>query len=768
MTNTSQLATNTGGQTQVFSREIGGTVFELGIGRLAPSTLASVTIRYGDTVMLTTLCDGDARPGTDFFPLTVDFEERMYAIGKIPGSFFKREGRPGTDATLAARMTDRPIRPMFPKNFRREVHLVNTLLASDREHPADVLATTAASTAINMSPLPFEGPVFSVQIARVEGELIAFPTYEQLDQSDLNLVVAANDDSVVMIEAGAKQIPEEDLIEAIEYAEEICHELNSLQQEVIDAAGVEKNEWNPPATDSELESKIETILLSDPDAILDAVKGDGFRGMDELSKSVISTLSEESDEDLDEGAVRSLSEATIKKFVRGRILSEGKRADDRSSDEIRELSALVGVLPRVHGSGLFQRGETQVLTVATLGSLRERARVDTIAPGDWKMFMHHYNFPPYSVGEARPLRTPGRREIGHGMLAEKAIEAVLPEFDEFPYVIRLVSDVLSSNGSTSQGATCGSTLALMDAGVPIKAPVAGVAMGLVTNEEVTNYEILTDIAGIEDALGDMDFKVAGTETGVTAVQLDIKLKRLPADFLNQVFEKARVGRLTILDAMTSALPESRSDVGTHAPKIAVTKIDPEKIGALIGPGGKNINAIIAETSASIDVEEDGTVYVGGETSESLESALKKVDALTRELAVGDEFEGSVVRLMNFGAFVELLPGKDGLLHISELAESRDQEIADLVSVGDSLKVRIQEVDDRGRINLALIGSGGKVGLEDNDTAPTPNRGPRSSSDRSDRRSSSDRSDRPRRRPRRDGEGQRNDRREGDGSGRRKW
>ena len=406
MTNTSQSATNTGGQTQVFSREIGGTVFELGIGRLAPSTLASVTIRYGDTVMLTTLCDGDARPGTDFFPLTVDFEERMYAIGKIPGSFFKREGRPGTDATLAARMTDRPIRPMFPKNFRREVHLVNTLLASDREHPADVLATTAASTAINMSPLPFEGPVSSVQIARVEGELIAFPTYEQLDQSDLNLVVAANDDSVVMIEAGAKQIPEEDLIEAIEYAEEICHELNSLQQEVIDAAGVEKNEWNPPATDSELESKIETILLSDPDAILDAVKGDGFRGMDELSKSVISTLSEESDEDLDEGAVRSLSEATIKKFVRGRILSEGKRADDRSSDEIRELSALVGVLPRVHGSGLFQRGETQVLTVATLGSLRERARVDTIAPGDWKMFMHHYNFPPYSVGEARPLRTP--------------------------------------------------------------------------------------------------------------------------------------------------------------------------------------------------------------------------------------------------------------------------------------------------------------------------------------------------------------------------
>ena len=768
MTNTSQLATNTGGQTQVFSREIGGTVFELGIGRLAPSTLASVTIRYGDTVMLTTLCDGDARPGTDFFPLTVDFEERMYAIGKIPGSFFKREGRPGTDATLAARMTDRPIRPMFPKNFRREVHLVNTLLASDREHPADVLATTAASTAINMSPLPFEGPVSSVQIARVEGELIAFPTYEQLDQSDLNLVVAANDDSVVMIEAGAKQIPEEDLIEAIEYAEEICHELNSLQQEVIDAAGVEKNEWNPPATDSELESKIETILLSDPDAILDAVKGDGFRGMDELSKSVISTLSEESDEDLDEGAVRSLSEATIKKFVRGRILSEGKRADDRSSDEIRELSALVGVLPRVHGSGLFQRGETQVLTVATLGSLRERARVDTIAPGDWKMFMHHYNFPPYSVGEARPLRTPGRREIGHGMLAEKAIEAVLPEFDEFPYVIRLVSDVLSSNGSTSQGATCGSTLALMDAGVSIKAPVAGVAMGLVTNEEVTNYEILTDIAGIEDALGDMDFKVAGTETGVTAVQLDIKLKRLPADFLNQVFEKARVGRLTILDAMTSALPESRSDVGTHAPKIAVTKIDPEKIGALIGPGGKNINAIIAETSASIDVEEDGTVYVGGETSESLESALKKVDALTRELAVGDEFEGSVVRLMNFGAFVELLPGKDGLLHISELAESRDQEIADLVSVGDSLKVRIQEVDDRGRINLALIGSGGKVGLEDGDTAPTPNRGPRSSSDRSDRRSSSDRSDRrsssdrsdrPRRRPRRDGEGR---------SGRRKW
>ena len=740
MTNLTVTGNTTGGQTQIFSREIGGTTFEIGIGRLAQSALASVTIRYGDTVMLTTLCDGESRPGTDFFPLTVDFEERMYSIGKIPGSFFKREGRPGTDATLAARMTDRPIRPLFPKNYRREVHLVNTLLASDRAHPADVLATTAASTAINMSPLPFEGPVSSVQVGRIDGELIPFPTYEQIDASDLNLVVAANDDSVIMIEAGAKQIPEEDLIAAIEYAEKICKELNSLQREVIAAAGVDKDDWIPAEADASLSSRIQDILLSKPEAILDAVKGDGFRGMDEMSKKVHAQLIEEGadEENLDAKAIRAETESTIKTYVRGRILDEGKRADDRSSDQIRELSAMVDVLPRVHGSGLFQRGDTQVLTVATLGSLRDRARVDTIAPREWNMFMHHYNFPPYSVGEARPLRTAGRREIGHGMLAEKALEAVLPEFDEFPYVIRLVSDVLASNGSTSQAATCGSTLALMDAGVPIKAPVAGVAMGLVSNSDASKYEILTDIAGIEDALGDMDFKVAGTSAGVTAVQLDIKLKKLPSNFLNEVFEKARIGRMTILDAMNEALAEPREEVGLHAPKIAVAKINPEKIGALIGPGGKNINAIIAETSASIDVEEDGTVYVGGESSESLEAALRKVDALTRELEVGEEFEGSVVRLMNFGAFIELLPGKDGLLHISELAESRDQQMEQLANIGDVLKVRINEIDDRGRINLGLVGTEGRVGLTGNesDEAGSPDKGSRNDrGPRNDRQSS---------------------------------
>ena len=707
--------TNTAAQTRTFSREIEGKTFELGFGRLAPNALAACTVRYGDTVLLVTLADGDPRPGIDFFPLTVDFEERMYSIGKIPGSFFRREGRPGTDATLAARMTDRPIRPLFPKGFKREVQIVGTLLASDRENPADALMTTGASAIINISPLPFEGPVSSVRIARVDGRFKAFPTYTELEESDLELTVAANDDSVVMIEAGAKQIPEDELIEAIEYAESICRELNALQREVMAELAQPKMDWEKPADQSAVRARVEEILAGQEEMIFASVQGEGFRGLDNVAKYVIGKMEEAGDTDIDTKAVAAQSEAHIKATVRGKILNEGVRADGRNPDQIRELSAEVGVLPRVHGSGLFQRGQTQVLTVATLGTLRDRARIDAIAPGEWKMFMHHYNFPPFSVGEARPMRSPGRREIGHGMLAEKALEAVLPPFEKFPYVIRLVSDVLSSNGSTSQASVCGSTLALMDAGVPIDAPVAGIAMGLVTSDEMaTKWELLTDIAGIEDALGDMDFKVAGTETGVTAVQLDIKLKKLPPNFLKEVFAKARTARLTILDVMLKAIHDPRDAVGTYAPKITIVHIDPSKIGAVIGPGGKVINAIIAQTGASIDIEEDGTVFIGGQDAHGVEAAVRQVQGLTKEIQVGEVYEGPVSRIMSFGAFVEILPNKDGMVHISELSDERVERVEDVVNVGDVVKVKVIEIDNLGRINLSMreAASEGPVGIRE--------------------------------------------------------
>ncbi len=707
--------------TQVFTTEIEGQTFEIASGRLAMNAAAAATIRYGDTMLLVTVCHGDPRPGIDFFPLTVDFEERMYAIGKIPGSFFRREGRPGTDATLAARMTDRPIRPLFPKGYKREVQIVCTLLSSDREQPADVLGTIGASTVVNMSELPFEGPVSSVRVARVDGQFKAFPTYAEIEESDIDLIVAGTEDSVVMLEAGAKQVPEAEVIEAIEYAQDVIAQVNALQREVVAALGQDKTEFIPPApTDPELVSAVSGALEGRGDEMLEAIAGEGFRGVDELGAKVYgeltADLADASDFAFQQREVRNEVDAQLKTYVRTRVLEENLRADDRAPDDLREIRSEVGVIPRVHGAGLFQRGETQVLSVATLGALRDRARLDRIAPGEWQYYMHHYNFPPFSVGEARFMRGPGRREIGHGMLAQRAIEPVLPDFKEFPYTIRIVSDVLSSNGSTSQGAVCGSTLALMDAGVPIAAPVAGIAMGLMSTPDASQYKILTDIAGIEDAFGDMDFKVAGTEDGVTAVQLDIKLKSLPDDFLDQVFEKARNARLKILDVMTSAIPEPREEVGTYAPKISIVKIDPEKIGAVIGPGGKVINAIIERTGASIDIEEDGSVFVGGIESQSVTRAIAEIEGLTKEIEVGTVYTGKVVRLMAFGAFVEILPGKDGLVHISELAEGHVDRVEDVVDVGDEVTVQVIEIDNLGRINLTLRGvdegGDGSVGLSD--------------------------------------------------------
>ena len=714
MTNAQRLET----EERTFSTEIEGKPFTVGVGLLALNAAAACTVRYGDTMILATVAEDDAREGIDFFPLTIDFEERMYAIGKIPGSFFRREGRPGNEAILAARMTDRPIRPLFPKGFRREIQVVLTTLSADRENPADVFGTTAASTVLGISSIPFEGPVSSVRVARVEGEFKALPTYEEIEASDLDLIVAGTEDSIVMIEAGASEVPEAEVIEAIEYAQSVIAKLNALQREIHEALGEEKAEFEPPAPDTELEERVAEALVGRDAEMLAAVQGEGWRGVDALGKEVYAAIG---DDELNARTVRNAVENEIKKLVRRRILEDGLRPDDREIEQVRGLHSSVGLLPRAHGSGLFRRGGTQILSVATLGPLGDRQRLDTLAPTQFKRYMHHYNFPPYSVGEARFLRGPGRREIGHGLLAERALEPVLPDSEEFPYALRVVSDALMSNGSTSMGSVCGSTLALMDAGVPITAPVAGIAMGLITGDGDDEYRVLTDIAGIEDGLGDMDFKVAGTEQGVTALQLDIKLQSLPDGLLETVFERAREARMTILEVMLDAIAEPRDEMSPYAPRVERIEIDREKIGTVIGPGGRVINAIQEETGSNITVEDDGTVLVAGTDAEGVRKAIDTIRGLTKEIEVGEVYEGPVSRIMAFGAFVEILPGKDGLVHISDLADYHVNRVEDEVSEGDVLRVQVIEIDNLGRINLARLQDGEdgseRVGLADGADEP---------------------------------------------------
>ena len=720
---------------QTFSTEIEGKTLEIGVGLLAQNATAACTIRYGDTVLLATLTDGEPRAGIDFFPLTVDFEERMYAIGKIPGSFFRREGRPGNEATLAARMTDRPIRPLFPKGYRREIQLVLLTLSSDRENPSDIFGVLGASTTLGMSHVPFEGPVSSVRIGRVDGEYKAFPTYEEIEASDLDLIVAGTEDSIVMIEAGADQVPEAEVIEAVRYAEGIIAQLNALQREVIDAVGDEKTPYEPQAKDVELQARVAADLEDIDDAdLLGAVQDEGFRGVDQLGLDVWQRLGGEDDDSLTRSTVRAAVEDEVKALVRRRIIEDNMRPDDRAEDEIRGLFSRVGVIPRAHGAGLFRRGGTQILSIATLGPLADRQRLDTLSPTQFKRYMHHYNFPPFSVGEARPLRGPGRREIGHGLLAERALLPVLPSADDFPYALRVVSEALMSNGSTSMGSVCGSTLALMDAGVPITAPVAGVAMGLITGDG-DEYRVLTDIAGVEDGLGDMDFKVAGTEQGVTAVQLDIKLQSLPDGLLETVFERARVARLQILEVMLDAISEPREELSQYAPRVEALQIDREKIGAVIGPGGRVINAMQEETGANINVEDDGTVLVSGTDAEGVRKAMDMIRGLTKEIEVGEIYEGSVVRILDFGAFVEILPGKDGLVHISDLADYHVNRVEDEVSEGETLRVQVIEIDNLGRINLTRLRDGEdgseRVGLSD-EAAEAAGREPAMAGDRGPR------------------------------------
>ncbi len=683
--------------------EIGGRSLSLETGLLARQANGAVVLRYGDTVVLVTATVSEKpREGVDFFPLTCDFEEKMYAAGKIPGGFFKREGRPGERATLSARLMDRPLRPLFPDGFRNDVQVIATVLSTDQENDPSVLAVNGASAALAISNIPFAGPIGAVRIGLVKGELVVNPTLRQIEEeSDLDLVVAGSADAIVMVEAGADEVPEAQLLDALDLAQQEIRRLIATQRDLVARAGRPKMTVPQAQLDATLDVAVRAAALplirealAHPEKLM---REDALRM---VSEQVAPALLEQFPEH--EAEISKIIQAATKDEVRRMILEDGRRSDGRGLKDIRPLLARVGLLPRAHGSGLFQRGQTQVLTVLTLGTGQDEQTIDDIGIVQAKRFMHHYSFPPFSVGEVRPMRGPGRREIGHGLLAERALARMIPPETTFPYTIRLVSEVLESNGSTSMAAVCGSTLALMDAGVPIKAPVGGISMGLVTGSG-GRVAILTDIQGIEDAMGDMDFKVAGTRIGVTALQLDVKLRGLSRELLQQALAQAREARLVILDAMAAAIPEPRSTLSRYAPRIITIEINPEKIREVIGPGGKVINKITAETGVKIDIEQDGRVLVASADEDAAKRAVQMIEAIVREVKVGELYLGRVTRLMNFGAFVEVLPGKEGLVHISELSDQRVNKVEDVVKVGDELLVRVKEIDSQGRVNLTRRG-----------------------------------------------------------------
>ena len=679
-----------------FERNVGKETLILEVGELAGLASGAVTVRYGDTVLLATACVSDKpREGMDFFPLTVDFEERLYAIGKIPGSFFRREGRPGTDAILSCRLTDRPIRPLFPKGFRNDVQVIITVLSTDRQNIPDVLGTVGASAALSISGAPFAGPVSSVRVGYVGEEFVLNPTYDDLQESELDLIVAGTRDAVMMVEAGAVQVTEDTVLRAIEFGQHANQEILDMQDELIAKVGVPQIEFEKAVLPTQLKDAVKAATEGHLEDILAEVKSERQGGLEARRQELLERFADEFG-DKDVGA--ALDEV-VKEAVRESILERGVRPDGRAPTEIRQLSAKVGMLPRTHGSGLFQRGETQVLSIATLGSMGDQQRVDSLSPEERRRFMHHYNFPPFSVGEARPLRGTSRRETGHGALAERAIEPVLPSDEDFPYTLRVVSEVLSSNGSTSMASVCGTTLALMDAGVPIVAPVGGIAMGLIMGED-GKHTVLTDIAGVEDALGDMDFKVAGTADGITALQMDIKVKGITIDVMKEALAQAKEARLKILDVIQATLPEPRAELSQWAPRMQRIQIPVEKIGSLIGPGGRIIRSIIEETGCTIDVEDDGSVTIGSTSGEGAAKAIEIIEGLTKDVEVGAEYTGKVVRLMDFGAFVEIPGGKDGLIRISELANMHVGRVEDILDVGDEVKVKVLEIDSMGRINLS--------------------------------------------------------------------
>jgi polyribonucleotide nucleotidyltransferase len=681
---------------KTFTRELGGKTLTIEHGRVAGLAGGAVWIRYGDTVVLCTATMARTpRPGMDFFPLTIDFEEKMYAAGKIPGAFFRREARPSTEATLSARLTDRPLRPLFPKGMRNEVQVVITVMAVDKENDPDVLGTVGASAALSISDIPFAGPVSSVRVGYIDGKYVVNPTFQQLEESIIDIVVAGTKNAIMMVEAGASEAPEEIILGAMEFAQQQNQILIELQEEIVAALKPVKWEFTPVAVPDELKKLVFADLAGNVEEFLALAKDERQGSLDEHKERLVAKYGDE----YTPKAVGEALDAFIKKTVRESILNDDRRPDGRKSAEVRPIWCQVGVLPRVHGTGLFTRGQTQVLSVTTLGGVGDAQRLDTLSPISSKRFMHHYNFPPYSVGETGRMGGAGRREIGHGALAERAVSAVLPDVEEFPYTIRVVSEVLSSNGSTSMGSACGTILSLMDAGVPIKAPVAGVAMGLIMGED-GKYKVLTDIAGLEDAMGDMDFKVAGTEKGITALQMDIKIQGIPMEVLRDAVTQARAGRMHIMGKMLEAISEPRKEMSPYAPRMYRLQIDPQKIGTVIGPGGRVIRSIIEETGCTVDIEDDGSVFIGATDEESAKRAIAIIEGMTKDVEVGQIYTGRVARIMNFGAFVEIAPGKDGLVHISELADFRVPSVEDVVSIGDEVQVMVTEVDSMGRINLS--------------------------------------------------------------------
>ena len=685
-----------------YSAVVGTRTFTFETGTLAAQAGGAVTFGVEDSIVFAAATMGGVREGIDFFPLSVDYEERMYAGGKIPGSFFRREGRASTDAILVARLTDRPLRPLFAHGMRNEVQVIMYSFSADGINPLDILAINAASAAIMISDIPWAGPVAAVRVGRVNGEFVLNPTFEEMNASDLDLRIAGTKDAILMVECGANEIPEDVMVAALELGHQSMQPIIELQLKMQAEIGKPKREATITTANEELQKKVFESVNAKMNELLDKPlsKGEFYGGMDELQAAVVAEMCIEGDATAPAAKdVKSAFSEAEHKIVRERILGMGKRPDGRTPTEIRPIWCEVGLSPRAHGTGLFTRGETQVLSFATLGTLGEAQELDNLSPEKNKRYMHHYSFPPFSTGEVKMLRGQSRREVGHGALAERALEPVIPAEESFPYAIRVVSEALSSNGSTSMGSVCGSTLALMDAGVPIKAPVSGVAMGLIT-DETGRYQILTDIQGTEDHLGDMDFKVAGTAAGITALQMDIKISGLSTQMMKEALAQAHTARMSIMDKMLEALPEARAELKPHAPRIITVKIPIDKIGALIGPGGKNIRALQEETHTKIDIQEDGTVYIASTDSVGAKIAQERVAGLTESVVIGNIYTGKVVRTEAFGAFVNLLPGIDGLVHISQLASERVNAVEDVCVLGDELTVMVTDVDPQGKIRLS--------------------------------------------------------------------
>jgi len=706
---------------QRIERQFAGRTLSVEFGRMARLAQGSCLVQYGDTVVLVAATVQDHPSHLPFFPLTIEFQEKSYAAGKIPGGFFKREGRPSENAILSARLTDRPIRPLFPAGFQNETQVAVFVLSTDQENAADVLAMLGASVALNMSKIPFNTLVASVRVGRIKGTWLLNPTFQQLEYSDVDIVVAGTEDAILMVEGGAIEVPEAELLEGLKTAHEGVKELIELQKELLEGHTVPDMEWSPIEPDQELAAKITEMAESRiQEALMLPDKTERSQAMAAVAEDVIDRLVEEDESYREESkTVKEVLRTIEKRSMRRRILDHGERADGRGLEEVRPITSEVGVLPRTHGSALFTRGQTQALVATTLGTSRDEQRIDTIESAEevTKSFMLHYNFPPFSVGEARPYRGTSRREQGHGALAERAIRPLLPTYDDFPYTIRIVSDILESNGSSSMASVCGASLSLMDTGVPMKSACAGVAMGLI--KEGDDIAILTDILGLEDALGDMDFKIAGTRDGVTAIQMDIKIEGLTHEILEEALNQAHKARMHILDHMDQVLAEPRSDLSQYAPRIVSIQINPSKIGDIIGPKGKTIRAIQEESGAKIDIDDSGLVKIAAVSGEAGARAREMIEAIVQEPEIGRIYEGPVKNTTSFGAFVEIVPGVEGLCHISELAEGRVEKTEDVLNRGDITRVKLLSIDEKGRLRLsrkAALADDAAAGTKDSDSS----------------------------------------------------